>query len=214
MDYPIEVITLPVSDVDLAVRFYTERAGFILDVDYRPNKRFRVVQLTPPGSSCSVQFGVGLTDATPGSARTIYLVVTDIEAAHRELTGRGSRCQSRGRSPGGSRGTRRLRQGRLCVFGGRPTLVGAGDRPHALLRRVRREPDHGRDGAQRRARRRALADRDRGVRGFRAANPLLAARSPDERRNVSTPLQQGVATRHLSQDRRRGRCGRWRRDPG
>ncbi len=73
MDYHIEVISLPVSDVDLAVQFYTERAGFILDVDYRPNRQFRVVQLTPPGSSCSVQFGVGLTHATPGSARTTYL---------------------------------------------------------------------------------------------------------------------------------------------
>ena len=64
MDYRLEVITLPVSDVDAAVRFYTERAGFTLDVDYRPNSRFRVIQLTPPGSSCSVQFGVGLSDAT------------------------------------------------------------------------------------------------------------------------------------------------------
>ena len=54
-----------------------------------PRGQFRVVQVTPPGSSCSVQFGVGLTDATPGSARTTYLVVTDIEAAHRELTDRG-----------------------------------------------------------------------------------------------------------------------------
>ena len=89
MDYRIEVITLPVSDVDAAVRFYTERAGFTLDVDYRPNSRFRVVQLSPPGSACSVQLGVGLTDATPGSARTTVLVVTDIEAARRELTGRG-----------------------------------------------------------------------------------------------------------------------------
>ena len=89
MDYRIEVITLPVSDVDVAVRFYTERAGFTLDVDYRPNSRFRVVQLTPPGSSCSVQFGVGLTDAKPGSAGTTLLMVTDIEAARRELAGRG-----------------------------------------------------------------------------------------------------------------------------
>lgn len=89
MDYRIEVITLAVRDVDLAMEFYTKRAGFILDVDYRPNSQFRVVQLTPPGSSCSVQFGVGLTDATPGSARTSYLVVSDIEAARRELTGRG-----------------------------------------------------------------------------------------------------------------------------
>jgi catechol 2,3-dioxygenase-like lactoylglutathione lyase family enzyme len=89
MDYSIEVITLPVSDVDRSVRFYTEQAGFALDVDYRPNNQFRVIQLTPPGSSCSVQFGIGLTDAPPGSARTTYLVVTDIEAAHRELTERG-----------------------------------------------------------------------------------------------------------------------------
>jgi catechol 2,3-dioxygenase-like lactoylglutathione lyase family enzyme len=89
MDYHIEVITLAVRDVDLAVEFYTKRAGYILDVDYRPNSRFRVVQLTPPGSSCSVQLGVGLTDATPGSARTTFLMVTDIEAARRELAGRG-----------------------------------------------------------------------------------------------------------------------------
>ena len=89
MDYRIEVITLAVSDVDRALRFYTEQAGFALDVDYRPNSRSRVVQLTPPGSSCSVQFGIGLTDAAPGSARTTYLVVTDVEAARRELTERG-----------------------------------------------------------------------------------------------------------------------------
>ena len=89
MDYRIEVITIPVSDVGAAVRFYTKRAGFTLDVDYRPNSQFRVVQLTPPGSFCSVQLGLGLTDATPGSARTTLLVVTDIEAARRELAGRG-----------------------------------------------------------------------------------------------------------------------------
>src|SRR5262244_3693108 len=89
MDYHIQVVTLAVRDVDLAVEFYTKRAGFILDVDYRPNSRFRVVQLTPPGSSCSVQLGVGLTDATPGSTRSTLLVVTDIEAARRELAGRG-----------------------------------------------------------------------------------------------------------------------------
>ena len=89
MDYHIEVVTLPVSDVDEAARFYTEQVGFVLDVDYRAGDEFRVVQLTPPGSSCSVQLGLGLTDAPPGSARTTYLVVTDIEAAHRELTGRG-----------------------------------------------------------------------------------------------------------------------------
>jgi catechol 2,3-dioxygenase-like lactoylglutathione lyase family enzyme len=89
MDYRIEVITLPVSDVDRAKQFYTERAGFALDVDYHPNREFRVVQVTPPGSSCSVQFGLGLTAAMPGSARSTYLVVNDIEVAHRELTARG-----------------------------------------------------------------------------------------------------------------------------
>lgn len=89
MDYPLQVITLSVSDVDKATAFYTHQAGFTLDVDYRPARGFRVVQLTPPGSACSVQIGTGLTDAPPGSARATYLVVTDIEAARKELTGRG-----------------------------------------------------------------------------------------------------------------------------
>ncbi len=89
MEYRLEVVTLSVSDVDRALAFYTEQAGFTLDVDYHPTGDFRVVQLTPPGSTCSVQLGVGLTDADPGSARTTYLVVTDIEVAHRELAERG-----------------------------------------------------------------------------------------------------------------------------
>jgi catechol 2,3-dioxygenase-like lactoylglutathione lyase family enzyme len=89
MDYRLQVLTLSVGDVDRALDFYTRQAGFVLDVDYHPGPGFRVVQLTPPGSACSVQLGVGLTDAPPGSARTTYLVVTDIEAAHRELAARG-----------------------------------------------------------------------------------------------------------------------------
>jgi len=89
MDARIQVITIPVSDVDRAMSFYTEQAGFRLDVDYHPVGGFRVVQLTPPGSACSVQVGTGLTDAAPGSARATFLTVTDIEAARRELTGRG-----------------------------------------------------------------------------------------------------------------------------
>lgn len=68
MDYPIQVITLPVSDVGKAAAFYSEQAGFTVDVDYHPAPGFRVVQLTPPGSGCSAQIGVGLTDAPPGSA--------------------------------------------------------------------------------------------------------------------------------------------------
>lgn len=89
MDYQLQVVTLSVSDVDKAAAFYTRQAGFTLDVDYHPTPGFRVIQLTPLGSACSIQLGAGLTDAPPGSTRTTYLAVTDIEAAHRELTGRG-----------------------------------------------------------------------------------------------------------------------------
>jgi predicted enzyme related to lactoylglutathione lyase len=77
----IEVITLPVSDVERTLRFYVDQVGFTIDVDYAPNNAFRVVQLTPPGSSCSIQIGRGLTDAPVGSVQNIYLVVTDLEAA-------------------------------------------------------------------------------------------------------------------------------------
>ncbi|HEY1969199.1 MAG TPA: VOC family protein [Pseudonocardia sp.] len=89
MDFQLQVITLSVSDVDRAAAFYTEQVGFTLDVDYHPTPGFRVVQLTPPGSACSVQIGIGLTDAPAGSSRTTYLVVTDIEATHRALGERG-----------------------------------------------------------------------------------------------------------------------------
>jgi catechol 2,3-dioxygenase-like lactoylglutathione lyase family enzyme len=89
MDYQIQVITVPVTDVDQAAAFYTQQAGFTLDVDYHPAPGFRVVQLTPPGSACSVQIVAMLTDAAPRSARATHLVVTDIEAARRELTERG-----------------------------------------------------------------------------------------------------------------------------
>jgi catechol 2,3-dioxygenase-like lactoylglutathione lyase family enzyme len=85
----VEVITLPVSDVDRAVRFYVEQVGFALDVDYAPADGFRVVQLTPPGSRCSIQVGTGLTDAAPGSVRNTYLIVTDIERARAALLERG-----------------------------------------------------------------------------------------------------------------------------
>jgi catechol 2,3-dioxygenase-like lactoylglutathione lyase family enzyme len=89
MDYAIQVITLSVTDVDKAAAFYTQQAGFTLDVDYHAAGNFRVVQLTPPGSTCSVQIGVGLTDSPAGSAGATCLVVTDIEAAPRELIGLG-----------------------------------------------------------------------------------------------------------------------------
>jgi catechol 2,3-dioxygenase-like lactoylglutathione lyase family enzyme len=87
--FSVEVITLLVSDVDRALGFYVDKVGFTLDVDYRPNDGFRVVQLTPPGSSCSIQIGKGLTDARAGSVRNVYLVVTDLATARSLLLERG-----------------------------------------------------------------------------------------------------------------------------
>ncbi len=88
MDYKLELIILPVTDVDRAKDFY-EKLGFNLDVDHQPNENFRVVQLTPPGSACSITIGKGLTGSEPGSAQGLHLVVDDIEAARAELVGRG-----------------------------------------------------------------------------------------------------------------------------
>lgn len=89
MDYKLELVLMPVADVDRAKAFYTENLGFALDVDHRAGEEFRVVQMTPPGSACSITFGIGITDAEPGSVRGTHLVVTDIEAARAELVGRG-----------------------------------------------------------------------------------------------------------------------------
>jgi catechol 2,3-dioxygenase-like lactoylglutathione lyase family enzyme len=89
MDFKLELVLLPVADVDRAKSFYTERLGFHLDVDTAPTEDFRVVQITPPGSACSVSVGNGITDAEPGSVRGLHLVVTDIEAARAELVERG-----------------------------------------------------------------------------------------------------------------------------
>jgi catechol 2,3-dioxygenase-like lactoylglutathione lyase family enzyme len=85
----LEVVILPVSDPDHSLRFYRDKVGFDLDVDYAPTEEFRVIQLTPEGASTSIQFGVGLTEAPAGSVRGLYLVVTDIEATRRELMDRG-----------------------------------------------------------------------------------------------------------------------------
>lgn len=89
MDYKLELILLPVGDVDRAKEFYGDGMGFHLDVDHAASEHFRVVQFTPPGSACSVTFGVGITDAEPGAYRGTHLVVEDIEAARAELVGRG-----------------------------------------------------------------------------------------------------------------------------
>ena len=85
----LEVVILPVSDPDLSLHFYRDLVGFDLDVDYAPGPDFRVVQLTPKGSSTSIQFGVGLEDTPAGCVRGMYLVVPDVELARSELIDRG-----------------------------------------------------------------------------------------------------------------------------
>jgi catechol 2,3-dioxygenase-like lactoylglutathione lyase family enzyme len=89
VDFKLELVLVPVSEVDRAKTFYTEKVGFNLDVDTSPSEEFRVVQMTPPGSACSITIGKGITDATPGSIRGLHLVVSDIEAARAELVARG-----------------------------------------------------------------------------------------------------------------------------
>src|SRR5262245_44873598 len=84
----LEVVVIPVSDVDRAKCFYSD-VGWRLDADFVRGDAFRVVQFTPPGSSCSIHFGTGITSAVPGPARGLYLVVSDVEAARAELVGRG-----------------------------------------------------------------------------------------------------------------------------
>jgi catechol 2,3-dioxygenase-like lactoylglutathione lyase family enzyme len=89
MDFKLELVLIPVSDVDRAKAFYVDKMGFNLDVDHQPSDDFRVVQMTPPGSACSITVGIGITQATAGSYQGTHLVVTDIEAARAELVGRG-----------------------------------------------------------------------------------------------------------------------------
>ncbi|MFJ9363498.1 VOC family protein [Nocardia sp. NPDC101769] len=89
MDMKLEVVVLPVADVERAKAFYVERLGFGLDADFPVDDGYRVVQVTPPGSECSIIFGTGVTSAVPGSVRGLHLVVTDIEEAVAELTERG-----------------------------------------------------------------------------------------------------------------------------
>ena len=89
MDWKLELVAVPVSDVDAAKAFYTEKAGFNADHDHAVSDEVRFVQLTPPGSACSISIGTGITDMPPGSLKGLQLVVTDIGAAHAELTGRG-----------------------------------------------------------------------------------------------------------------------------
>ena len=102
MDFKLELISVPVSDVDAAKAFYTEKAGFNADHDHQVNEEIRFVQLTPPGSACSISIGTGLTDAAPGSVRGLQVVVDDIDAARAELVGRGVECSEVQRFPWGN----------------------------------------------------------------------------------------------------------------
>jgi predicted enzyme related to lactoylglutathione lyase len=89
MDWKLELVAIPVSDVDRAKAFYVDQAGFNADHDHRVSDEVRFVQLTPPGSACSIALGKGVTDAEPGSVQGMQMVVPDIEAAHAELAERG-----------------------------------------------------------------------------------------------------------------------------
>jgi predicted enzyme related to lactoylglutathione lyase len=89
MDYKLELVAVPVSDVDRAKAFYVDQAGFNADHDHTVNEQIRFVQLTPPGSACSITIGKGVTDAEPGSVKGLQLVVADADAAHDDLASRG-----------------------------------------------------------------------------------------------------------------------------
>src|SRR5678815_4864901 len=89
MDWKIELVAIPVSDVDRAKSFYTEQVGFNADHDHHVSEGLRFVQLTPPGSACSIVIGEGITKVAPGSVQGVQMVVADIETARAELAGRG-----------------------------------------------------------------------------------------------------------------------------
>jgi catechol 2,3-dioxygenase-like lactoylglutathione lyase family enzyme len=100
LDMKLEIVVIPVSDVDRAKRFYGG-LGWRLDADFAAGEDYRVIQFTPPGSGCSVIFGKNVTAAAPGSARGLYLIVSDMEAARKELLGRGIDISEAFHDPGG-----------------------------------------------------------------------------------------------------------------
>jgi catechol 2,3-dioxygenase-like lactoylglutathione lyase family enzyme len=102
VDYKLELVAVPVSDVDRAKAFYTDQAGFNADHDHRVNDELRFVQLTPPGSACSIVLGEGIVDSEPGSVRGLQMVVSDVEQAHAELSGRGVEVSDIEHMPWGS----------------------------------------------------------------------------------------------------------------
>jgi len=102
MDWKLELVAVPVTDVDRAKSFYADKVGFNADHDHRVSDEIRFVQLTPPGSACSIALGTGITDAKPGAVRGLQLVVADIHAAHAELTARGVQVSEVQEFPWGS----------------------------------------------------------------------------------------------------------------
>jgi catechol 2,3-dioxygenase-like lactoylglutathione lyase family enzyme len=101
MDWKLELVAIPVSDVDRAKAFYTDKAGFNADHDFTVSEDLRFVQLTPPGSACSIAIGKGIVEGAPGSVKGVQLVVRDIEAARAELAGRGVDVTGVQELPGG-----------------------------------------------------------------------------------------------------------------
>ena len=102
MDFKLELVGVPVSDVDRAKAFYVDQVGFIADVDQTVSDEIRFVQLTPPGSACSITIGKGLTKMAPGSLDSLQMVVADAEAARAELLGRGVEVSEVNVQPWGS----------------------------------------------------------------------------------------------------------------
>jgi catechol 2,3-dioxygenase-like lactoylglutathione lyase family enzyme len=102
MDWKLELVAVPVTDVDRAKAFYVDKVGFVLDHDHRVSDEIRFVQLTPPGSACSIALGQGLVQTPPGSAQGLQLVVPDIEAARAELAERGVDVGEVDRQPWGA----------------------------------------------------------------------------------------------------------------
>jgi len=102
VDWKLELVAVPVSDVDRAKRFYVEQAGFVADHDHAVSDEIRFVQLTPPGSACSIALGKGITQTEPGSVQGLQLVVSDIHAARAELVERGVEASEVREFPWGS----------------------------------------------------------------------------------------------------------------
>jgi catechol 2,3-dioxygenase-like lactoylglutathione lyase family enzyme len=102
MDWKLELVFVPVTDVDRAKAFYVDQVGFHADIDQQVNEALRFVQLTPPGSACSIALGTGITDMPPGSQRGLQVVVADVAAARQELVGRGVQVSDVDVQPWGS----------------------------------------------------------------------------------------------------------------